>query len=90
MMTTPDKLRTDAAKLDVLLEMFESTYFYFLDAAEGEAEKRDRGALAFYEIKDRVHALMGEMEEFAGHMEICNAIFAVNFANREAAKGGAV
>ena len=83
MMTTPDKLRADAAKLDVFLEMFESTYFYFLDMAEGEAEKRDRGALAFYEIKDRVHALMGEMEEFA-------AIFAVNFANREAEKGGAV
>ena len=37
-----------------------------------------------------VHALMGEMEEFAGHMEVCNAIFAVNFANREAEKGGAV
>ena len=90
MMTTPDKLRADAAKLDVFLEMFESTYFYFLDMAEGEAEKRDRGALAFYEIKDRVHALMGEMEEFAGHMEVCNAIFAVNFANREAEKGGAV
>ena len=46
--------------------------------------------MAFYEIKDRVHALMGEMEEFAGHMEVCNAIFAVNFANREAEKGGAV
>ena len=44
MMTTPDKLRADAAKLDVFLEMFESTYFYFLDMAEGEAEKRDRGA----------------------------------------------
>ena len=40
MMTTPDKLRADAAKLDVFLEMFESTYFYFLDMAEGEAEKR--------------------------------------------------
>lgn len=39
MMTTPDKLRADAAKLDVFLEMFESTYFYFLDMAEGEAEK---------------------------------------------------
>lgn len=90
MMTTPDKLRADAAKLDVFLEMFESTYFYFLDMAKGEAEKRDRGALAFYEIKDRVHALMGEMEEFAGHMEVCNAISTVNFANREAEKGGAV
>ena len=33
---------------------------------------------------------MCEMEEFAGHMEVCNAIFAVNFANREAEKGGAV
>ena len=37
-----------------------------------------------------VHALMGEMEEFAGHMEVCNAFFAVNFAIRDAEKGGAV
>ena len=39
---------------------------------------------------EKIIGLMGEMEEFAGHMEVCNAIFAVNFANREAAKGGAV
>lgn len=89
-MTTPEKLRLDAAKLDAFLEMFETTYFYFLDAAEGDAEKRDRGALAFYEIKDRVRELMGEMEEFAGHMEVCNAIFAVNHVNRNARKAGAV
>ena len=59
-------MRADAAKLDVFLEMFESTYFYFLDMAEGEAREEGQSALAFYEIKDRVHALMGEMEEFAG------------------------
>ena len=45
MMTTPDKLRADAAKLDVFLEMFESTYFYFLDMAEGEAEKEGQRRL---------------------------------------------
>lgn len=43
MMTTPDKLRADAAKLDVFLEMFESTYFYFLDMAE---ERQRRGTEA--------------------------------------------
>lgn len=84
-MTTPDKLRMDAAKLDAFLEMFESTYFYFLDMASGEAEKRDRGALAFYEIKDRVHELVGEMEEFAGHLEVCDAIWAVNRSQRKEA-----
>lgn len=85
-MTTPDKLRMDAAKLDVFLEMFESSYLYFLDMANGEAEKRDRGAIAFYEIRDKVRELMGEMEEFAGHLEVCNAVFAVQKANRSTRK----
>ena len=74
MMTTPDKLRADAAKLDVFLEMFVKAL----------------NNVQFQLKPGEVHALMGEMEEFAGHMEVCNAIFAVNFANREAEKGGAV
>lgn len=82
-MVTPDEIRTDAAKLDAYLEAFEHTYLHFLDVGEDEQENRDRGTFAFYELRDKVIGLMVKMEEFAGHMEVCNAIFAVN-----AAKGG--
>ena len=81
-MVTPDKIRTDAAKLDAYLEAFEHTYLHFLDVGSGETEQRDRGTFAFYEIRDKVTDLMAEMEEFAGHMEVCNAIFAANHVRR--------
>lgn len=84
-MTTPEKIRTDAAKLDAYLEAFEHTYLHFLDVGEEEQEQRSRGTFAFYEIRDKLIELMVEMEEFAGHMEVCNAIFAANCAR----KGGA-
>lgn len=77
-MVTPDEIRTDAARLDAYLEAFEHTYLHFLDVGEGEQEDRDRGTFAFYEIRDKVTELMVKMEEFAGHMEVCNAIFAAN------------
>lgn len=85
-MTTPGKIRSDAAKLDAYLEAFEHTYLHFLDVGDAEQEQRDRGTFAFYEIRDKVTALMAEMDEFAGHMEVCNAIFACD----QVRKGGAV
>lgn len=81
-MVTPDKIRTDAAKLDAYLEAFERTYLHFLDIGSDETEQRDRGTFAFYEIRDKVIGLMAEMEEFAGHMEVCNAIFAASQVRR--------
>ncbi len=85
-MVTPDEIRTDAAKLDAYLEAFEHTYLHFLDIGDEGQEDRDRGTFAFYELRDKVMGLMSKMEEFAGHMEVCNAIFAINAAKR----GGAV
>ena len=81
-MVTPDKIRTDAAKLDAYLEAFEHTYLHFLDVGSEEAEQRNRGTFAFYEIRYKIIGLMVEMEEFAGHMEVCNAIFAANQVRR--------
>ena len=81
-MVTPDKIRTDAAKLDAYLEAFEHTYLHFLDVGSEDAEQRNRGTFAFYEIRDKIIGLMVEMEEFAGHMEVCNAIFAANQVRR--------
>lgn len=77
MITTPDKLRLDAARLDAYLEAFEHTYLHFLEVGSGEKEQRIRGSFAFFEIRDKVEGLMAEMEELAGHMEVCNAILAV-------------
>lgn len=77
MITTPDKLRLDAARLDAYLEAFERTYLHFLEVGSDEQEQRIRGSFAFFEIRDKVEGLMAEMEELAGHMEVCNAILAV-------------
>lgn len=85
MMTTPDKLRLDAARLDAYLEAFEHTYLHFLEVGSDEQEQRVRGSFAFFEIRDKVESLMAEMDELAGHMEVCNAILAV----AQSKKGGA-
>ena len=85
-MTTPGKIRTDAAKLDAYLEAFERTYLHFLEAGRDEQEERNRGTFAFYEIRDKVIGLMSEMDELAGHMEVCDAIVAAG----RVARGGAV
>jgi hypothetical protein len=82
-MTTPEKIRTDAAKLDAYLEAFEKTYLYFVDIGEGEWEQRNRCVFAFYELRDKLIELMAEMEEFAGHMEVCNAVFAANLYRKD-------
>lgn len=86
MMTTPDKLRMDAAKLDAYLEAFEETYLHFLDIGSGERKQRERGMFAFSEIRDKIDNLIAEMDELAGHMEVCDAIFAIG----QIRKGGAV
>lgn len=86
MITTPDKLMLDAAKLDAYLEAFEQTYLHFLDVGHDEQKQRTRGTFAFYGIKDMVEGLIAEMEELAGHLEVCNAILDV--ANTK--DGGAV
>ena len=44
---------------------------------EKERKGSIRGSFAFFEIRDKVEGLMSEMEELAGHMEVCNAILAV-------------
>lgn len=43
MITTPDKLRLDAARLDAYLEAFEHTYLHFLEVGSDEQEQRIRG-----------------------------------------------
>lgn len=82
-MVTPGKLRMDAAKLDALLEAFEHTYLRFLDLGEEEADERDRGALAFYAIRDLAQQVIKDSDELIGHMEVCDAVLAVRAAGRK-------
>lgn len=82
-MVTPGKLRMDAAKLDALLEAFEHTYLRFLDLGGGEPAERDRGALAFYAIRDVAQQVIRDSDELIGHMEVCDAVLAVRAASRK-------
>ena len=82
-MVTPENLRVDMAKLDALMEAFEHTYLHFIDLGEGEMAERDKGTLAFYAMRDLLQNVITEAEELSGHMEVCDAVFAVNFIRRK-------
>lgn len=77
-MITPGAIRLEAAKLDAYMEAFEHTYLHFLEIGSDELKQRERGTFAFYEIRDKVDWLIVQMDELAGHMEVCNAIAAAN------------
>ena len=78
-MVTPDKIRTDAAKADALLEAFERSFLHL--EVPGERE-RELGTMAFYGLRDMLQKIIVELEELSGHMEVCDAVFAANEAKR--------
>lgn len=87
-MVTPEVIRLDAAKIDALMEAFEAKYLKFLDIGKDEFDERDRGALAFYAIRDLLQKMEADAEELCGHMEVCNAIFAASQVRKGAGKNG--
>lgn len=86
-MVTPETLRLDAAKLDSLMEAFEQTYLKFLDIGEEEMEERNRGALAFYVMRDLAQKIILDAEELSNHIEVCSAIFATNAVAKKKREG---
>ena len=66
------------AKLDALMEAFEHTYLHFIDLGDGRMDERDRGTMAFYAMRDLLQKVIAEADELSGHMEVCDAVFAVN------------
>ena len=75
-MVTPEVIRLDVAKIDALMEAFEAKYLHFLDIGKDDFDERDRGALAFYAIRDLLKKMEADAEELCGHMEVCDAIMA--------------
>lgn len=85
-MITPETIRMDIAKLDALMEAFERSFLHLVDLGEEDADEREKGTLAFYAIRDLATKIIGEMDELKGHMEVCDAVAAVNFTKKEAEK----
>jgi len=83
MMVTPGKLRNDLLKMDALMEAFEHTYLHFLDLGDGDMSERDKGTMAFYALRDMLGRISVELDELCGHMEVCDAVMAVNRIKRE-------
>ena len=81
-MTTPEKLRIEAARMDALMEEFERTYLHFLDMGEDNMEERSRGTFAFYVLRDQLQKIILEVEELSGHMEVCDAVLAIQKGRR--------
>lgn len=87
-MVTPEVIRLDAAKLDALMEAFEGKFLKFVDIGKDEFEEREKGVLAFYAMRDLLKKMEADAEELCGHMEVCDAVFAVNQVKKGAEKDG--
>lgn len=87
-MVTPDVIRLEAAKLDALMEAFESKFLKFIDIGKDEMQEREQGVLAFYAMRDLLKKMGEDAEELCGHMEVCDAIFAVNQVKKGDGKDG--
>ena len=82
-MVSSATVKTKASILYALTEAFENTYLYFLDLGKEELKKRENGSLAWYAIRDMLDELVNDMEELAGHMEVCDVILAIKSSERK-------
>lgn len=82
-MVSPENVRLNAMKMDALMEAFEHSFLHFVDLGEGEMDKREKATMAFYAIRDLAQKIVTEMDELSGHMEVCDAILAVNSVRRK-------
>ena len=85
MIVTPGAIEQQIRKIDGLMEAFGNSYLHYVDiwdenVSADEAEDRNRAVFAFFGIKDMLGSALRSMEELKGHMEVCNAILAVNKA----------
>lgn len=76
-MNTPSKIRSSALTLNAMMEAFEHCYLSVLDFGECDPELREKGCYAFYGLRDMLTVLTKEMEELAGHMEVCDVVLNV-------------
>lgn len=77
-MITAKDVRDNAMKCEALVEAFENTYLDILTNGEDdEQHTKEKACRLVYAIHDALDALIDDMTELSGHMEVCNAILAV-------------
>lgn len=82
-MTTPNKIRTSALTLNAMMEAFEHCYMSVIEIGEAEPTLRQKGCYAFYGLRDMLDILVDEMEQLAGHMDVCDVVLATRIARGE-------
>lgn len=60
-----NKVRITAETLNALMEAFEMTYMDLVDGVEVDEDAREKGAYAFYGLRDLLGILTKELEEMA-------------------------
>lgn len=76
------KVRFTAQKVDVRMEAFEDFFFRVLNSKDPEDLEKDRAAIAFYDLQDIMADLVEQLKILAEHMEVCDAIYAVNAVDK--------
>lgn len=82
------KVRFTAQKVDVRMEAFEDFFFRVLNSKDPEDLEKDRAAIAFYDLQDIMADLVEQLKILAEHMEVCDAIYAVNAVDKLKAIAG--
>ena len=88
----PDEVRREMVTLSALMRMFEDSFLSLAEEpetslSENERSYREKACSACYLIQDLADHVSNEMLELADHMEVCDAVFAVNYVNRMKKEG---
>lgn len=76
------KVRFTAQKVDVRMEAFEHFFFRVLNSKNADDCEKDQAAIAFYDLQDIMDDLVEQLKILAEHMEVCDAIYAVNAVDK--------
>lgn len=82
------KVRFTAQRVDVRMEAFEDFFFRVLNNRGADDSEKDRAAIAFYDLQDIMADLVEQLKILAEHMEVCDAIYAVNAVDKLKAIAG--
>ena len=64
------------------MEAFEDFFFRVLNNKEADCSEKDRAAIAFYDLQDIMSDLVEQLKILAEHMEVCDAIYAINAVDK--------
>ena len=84
-MVGPNELRSDMVTFSALMQMFEASFLSLAEVPPGTPEtdeqrkSREKACAACYHLQEMADRIAEEMLRLADHMEVCNAVFAMNY-----------